>query len=291
MGHSLGAGLAVLLSVLLRPLYPQLHCYAYSPPGGLLDRDLAAKTEDWVTSVRVFVHASLAVLGPRVLMCVGGSLVLRSCPTADTPTRRLMLCVCVSVVCACGVCLRCVPVVYAYGVCLWCVPLLVSFLCPFLPTPFLIPPSAPSWPRQVVLGRDLASRLSLYSLYRLRDQVLPSRHWLAPCSLLLTYRASLPASAPYARTFSAADAVLQIVALMSRARTSKFNILRKVGREGAGGIFPSPVYVSGGGERWERRLYICMGFERKKSATLLGGAGRRTLTLHPARCNPPLPFP
>ena len=35
-GHSLGAGVACVLGILLQPEYPKLHCYAYSPPGGLL---------------------------------------------------------------------------------------------------------------------------------------------------------------------------------------------------------------------------------------------------------------
>ncbi|XP_074442608.1 diacylglycerol lipase-alpha isoform X2 [Larus michahellis] len=36
VGHSLGAGTAAILSFLLRPQYPSLKCFAYSPPGGLL---------------------------------------------------------------------------------------------------------------------------------------------------------------------------------------------------------------------------------------------------------------
>jgi len=36
VGHSLGAGTAAILAILLRQEYPRLHCYAYSPPGGLL---------------------------------------------------------------------------------------------------------------------------------------------------------------------------------------------------------------------------------------------------------------
>lgn len=35
-GHSLGAGVAALLSIILQPVYPNLHCYAFSPPGGLI---------------------------------------------------------------------------------------------------------------------------------------------------------------------------------------------------------------------------------------------------------------
>ncbi|MGH0139238.1 UNVERIFIED_CONTAM: hypothetical protein FKN15_068647 [Acipenser sinensis] len=35
-GHSLGAGTAAVLSILLRSAFPGLKCYAFSPPGGLL---------------------------------------------------------------------------------------------------------------------------------------------------------------------------------------------------------------------------------------------------------------
>ena len=36
VGHSLGAGVAAILAVLLHQEYPTLHCYAYSPPGSLM---------------------------------------------------------------------------------------------------------------------------------------------------------------------------------------------------------------------------------------------------------------
>ena len=36
VGHSLGAGTAAILAILLYEDYPYLHCYAYAPPGGLL---------------------------------------------------------------------------------------------------------------------------------------------------------------------------------------------------------------------------------------------------------------
>ena len=36
VGHSLGAGTAAILSILLRREYPTIHCYAFAPPGGLL---------------------------------------------------------------------------------------------------------------------------------------------------------------------------------------------------------------------------------------------------------------
>uniref|UniRef100_A0A8C9TAG9 Diacylglycerol lipase-alpha n=1 Tax=Scleropages formosus TaxID=113540 RepID=A0A8C9TAG9_SCLFO len=51
VGHSLGAGTAAILSFLLRRQYPTLHCYAYSPPGGLLSEDAMEYSKEFVTSV------------------------------------------------------------------------------------------------------------------------------------------------------------------------------------------------------------------------------------------------
>ncbi|XP_071461799.1 diacylglycerol lipase-beta-like [Marmota flaviventris] len=36
VGHSLGAGAAALLAIMLRSSYPQVRAYAFSPPRGLL---------------------------------------------------------------------------------------------------------------------------------------------------------------------------------------------------------------------------------------------------------------
>ncbi|XP_078728846.1 diacylglycerol lipase-beta-like isoform X1 [Lampetra fluviatilis] len=52
-GHSMGGGVAVLLSILLRCAYPRLRCYAFSPPGGLLSQTLAHYTREFVLSVVV----------------------------------------------------------------------------------------------------------------------------------------------------------------------------------------------------------------------------------------------
>uniref|UniRef100_A0A4W4EAT0 Diacylglycerol lipase-beta n=1 Tax=Electrophorus electricus TaxID=8005 RepID=A0A4W4EAT0_ELEEL len=50
-GHSLGAGTASLLAVLLRSVYPTLQCYAFSPPGGLMSKALADYSKQFVISV------------------------------------------------------------------------------------------------------------------------------------------------------------------------------------------------------------------------------------------------
>lgn len=52
LGHSLGAGTAVILSILLRQRYPslipRLQCIAYAPPGGLLTAELSEYTKTFV---------------------------------------------------------------------------------------------------------------------------------------------------------------------------------------------------------------------------------------------------
>lgn len=50
-GHSLGAGAASLLAVLLRSTHPTLQCYAFSPPGGLMSKALADYSKQFVVSV------------------------------------------------------------------------------------------------------------------------------------------------------------------------------------------------------------------------------------------------
>ncbi|UYV66257.1 PARVA [Cordylochernes scorpioides] len=62
VGHSLGAGAAAILAIFLRPDYPSLVCYAYSPPGGLLSLNAAEYTKSFITSV---------VLGKDVVPRIG----------------------------------------------------------------------------------------------------------------------------------------------------------------------------------------------------------------------------
>ena len=50
-GHSLGSGCACILGMLLRPRYPDLHCYCYSPPGSVVNEAGARYTESFITSV------------------------------------------------------------------------------------------------------------------------------------------------------------------------------------------------------------------------------------------------
>jgi len=50
-GHSLGAGAAILLAMILKPTYPSLHCYAFGTPGSVLDKRSCAEVASFVTTV------------------------------------------------------------------------------------------------------------------------------------------------------------------------------------------------------------------------------------------------
>ena len=50
VGHSLGAGIAAILSVLLRPKYPDLRCLAFSPPGCVMSENLADDISTFTTA-------------------------------------------------------------------------------------------------------------------------------------------------------------------------------------------------------------------------------------------------
>ena len=52
-GHSLGAGVAALLALKLRPRFPTvpIKCWAFCPPGGLVTPGLSHAMEPFCTSV------------------------------------------------------------------------------------------------------------------------------------------------------------------------------------------------------------------------------------------------
>lgn len=52
-GHSLGAGISILLGLKIRPKYPDLKVYAFGTPAGLLSREAARYTESFVMTVGV----------------------------------------------------------------------------------------------------------------------------------------------------------------------------------------------------------------------------------------------
>lgn len=52
-GHSLGAGLAVLVGAKLRPKFPKLKVYAFATPSGLLSREAIKYTEQYAFTIVV----------------------------------------------------------------------------------------------------------------------------------------------------------------------------------------------------------------------------------------------
>lgn len=50
-GHSLGAGVAILLGAMIRPKYPDLRVFAYATPAGLISREAARYTESYAFTV------------------------------------------------------------------------------------------------------------------------------------------------------------------------------------------------------------------------------------------------
>ncbi len=61
VGHSLGAGTAAILSILLKQVYSNVACFAFAPPGGLLSEAAAEYSKDFVISI---VHGKDLV--PRI---------------------------------------------------------------------------------------------------------------------------------------------------------------------------------------------------------------------------------
>ena len=49
-GHSLGAGCAAILAMMLKPTYPNLRCHSFSPPGCTMSENAATECEDYLTS-------------------------------------------------------------------------------------------------------------------------------------------------------------------------------------------------------------------------------------------------
>ncbi|XP_029668514.1 sn1-specific diacylglycerol lipase alpha isoform X4 [Formica exsecta] len=53
VGHSLGAGTAAILAILLKQDYPDLVCFSFGPPGGLLSMPAQQYSQEFITSVVV----------------------------------------------------------------------------------------------------------------------------------------------------------------------------------------------------------------------------------------------
>lgn len=91
-GHSLGAGTAAILALLLKPSYPSLRCYAFSPPGGLLSKALSKHAQQFIISVVLGLD-----LVPRLSLANMDDLkenILTMILTSDQPKYKILLCAC-----------------------------------------------------------------------------------------------------------------------------------------------------------------------------------------------------
>lgn len=88
VGHSLGAGAAVLLSLMLRNNYPTLKCCAYGTPGCLVDPITADESRTWLTSV-VLNNDIIARAGISTLNHLRGEVLTAITRARTTKTKIL----------------------------------------------------------------------------------------------------------------------------------------------------------------------------------------------------------
>ncbi|KAL4240298.1 hypothetical protein ACF0H5_001091 [Mactra antiquata] len=87
-GHSLGAGTAALLAILLKPRYPDLVCFAFSPPGGLMSLSASKYCQDFVCSV-VLGKDIIPRLGIHTMEDLKTNL-LKTIHDSDSPKYKLL---------------------------------------------------------------------------------------------------------------------------------------------------------------------------------------------------------
>ncbi|XP_076442835.1 diacylglycerol lipase-beta-like isoform X2 [Babylonia areolata] len=100
VGHSLGAGVAAILAVLLRPQYPDnLACFAFSPPGGLMSPSASHYVRDFVCSVIVGKDIIPRLGMPS--MCELKIKVLRALCNSNSPKYKILATGCFRMLCSC----------------------------------------------------------------------------------------------------------------------------------------------------------------------------------------------
>lgn len=88
-GHSLGAGTAALLAILLRPKYPDLTCFTFSPPGGLMSLCASRYSQEFTCSV-VLGKDLVPRLGLHTMEDLKAQL-LTAIHDCDTPKYKLLV--------------------------------------------------------------------------------------------------------------------------------------------------------------------------------------------------------
>ncbi|XP_048248656.1 diacylglycerol lipase-beta-like isoform X2 [Haliotis rufescens] len=99
VGHSLGAGVAAILSILLKPRHGDLICFAYSPPGGLMSPSVSAHVQSYVCSVVVGKD-----LVPRLGLPTMNDLktkIMQALDECKLPKHRILAKGCLRIACGC----------------------------------------------------------------------------------------------------------------------------------------------------------------------------------------------
>ena len=91
VGHSLGAGTAAVLSILLRPAYPSLISFAYGAPGSVLDEHTSRSIQSFFTSVILGkdLVGSLSIKNLSTLRCDVLDALVRCKANKNTVMRAL----------------------------------------------------------------------------------------------------------------------------------------------------------------------------------------------------------
>jgi len=98
-GHSLGAGVASILALLLLPAYPNLRCFAYAPPSATFSPHLAIACSPFLTSVALGRDLVVSLSMPSVKAAVGAW--VRDLETSPQSKCRLMAPVYAKLACNC----------------------------------------------------------------------------------------------------------------------------------------------------------------------------------------------
>ncbi|KAF7988219.1 hypothetical protein HCN44_007713 [Aphidius gifuensis] len=93
VGHSLGAGTASILAILLRQDYPNLICYSYAPPGGLLSMPAQIYTQKFIIST-ILGKDFVPRMGLRQMECLRADVMNALRQSADPKWKTICSVMC-----------------------------------------------------------------------------------------------------------------------------------------------------------------------------------------------------
>ncbi|VDN17299.1 unnamed protein product [Gongylonema pulchrum] len=88
-GHSLGAGVATLLTLLLKQTFPSIRCYAFCPPGCVISENGLKETEKYVFSV--FIGDDIVPRLSFQTLCKLKYDVIKSLALTNSPKYKVLL--------------------------------------------------------------------------------------------------------------------------------------------------------------------------------------------------------